>query len=336
MTMMTRQGLGWGGRLCVYAAVVAGSWGCGPEGLPPVDATRPSQDARILEAPSTMSDGSGIPVHRTETIPTSVELMSSCCIGGLSVDRDGTLYTTNFRESVWKIAPTGVVTLLNGDFSSASGNLVLENGDLLQSDWTDSRIYSIHPDGTRTLFAEEGLDGPVGIAQRPGGDFIVANHKGAYLARIGPEGGPAEIVLRHPDMAAPNGVTIDGAGNVYISDLDTGKVLVWRPDGDVVVLAELPGDGNAHAVVARGGLYVNKIWDHVIYRVDLATGAFGIVSGTGRAGYDDGPTGTATIEEPNGITAGPSGDVIYFNTHRGTMGNGFEGRVILRRLVLPR
>jgi hypothetical protein len=27
-----------------------------------------------------------------------------------------------------------------------------------------------------------------------------------------------------------------------------------------VILAELPGDGNAHGVIAGGALYVNKIW----------------------------------------------------------------------------
>lgn len=323
---------GW--RPLVSAVCAAAISGCAPGGLPPVDDTRPSQDDRILEAPSTMSDGAPIPVHQTETVSTTIELMSSCCIGGMSMDAAGNLYSTNFRESVWRITPAGDVTLLNGDFASASGNLVLENGDLLQSDWTDNQIYRVHADGTRTLFSEEGLNGPVGIVQRPNGDFIVANHRGEYLARIGPEGGAAEEVLRHPEMTAPNGVTMDDVGNIYVSDLDSGKVFRWQPDGQLVVLAELPGSGNAHAVVALGGLYVNKIWDHVIYRVELDSGAYGIVSGNGHAGYDDGPTDVATIEEPNGITTNATRDVVYFNTHRGTMGNGFEGRVVLRRLIL--
>jgi hypothetical protein len=87
-------------------------------------------------------------------------------------------------------------------------------------------------------------------------------------------------------------------------------------------------------VYAGGALYVNKIWDHVVYRVDLETGAYGIVTGTGRPGYDDGPAGTATIEEPNGIATNAAQDIVYFNTHRGRMGGG-PGRVIVRRLVLP-
>ena len=85
---------------------------------------------------------------------------------------------------------------------------------------------------------------------------------------------------------------------------------------------------------AGGALYVNKIWDHVIYRVDLETSAYGIVAGNGRPGYDDGPTGVATIEEPNGIASTAARDVVYFNTHRGIM-FGDTGLVILRRMILP-
>ena len=307
---------------------------CGPGGMQPVDETKPSEDPLILNASPTMSDGSPVPEHRTETVQTSIEMMSDGLIGGMSVDAHGNIYNTNFRESVWRTAPSGETIQLNGEFTSASGNFVLENGDLLQGEWTDNRIYRIKPDGTRSIFAEGGLDGPVGIVQRPGGDFIVANSRGEFLARLPPEGGAAEVVLRHEDMTQPNGVTIDSAGNIYVSDLDGGKVFKWMPTGEVVILAELPGKGNAHAVVAGGALYVNKIWDHVLYRVELDTGAFGIVTGNGRAGYEDGPIGVATIEEPNGIATNTARDVVYFNTHRGRMGGG-EGRVIVRKLELP-
>ena len=139
--------------------------------------------------------------------------------------------------------------------------------------------------------------------------------------------------MEDPNLQGPNGVTFDPDGNVYIADLEHGKVLKWTPEGALVVLTELPGKGNAHNVYANGALYVNKIWDHVIYRVELDTGAYGIVAGNGRPGYQDGVTSIATIEEPNGIAANRAGDTVYFNTHRGLM---YEepGRVVLRRLRL--
>ena len=298
-----------------------------------VSATKPSEDARILDAADTMSDGSPIPPHITETIDTGLEMHSFGAIGGVAVDRAGNIYSTNFHPHVWRISPQGELTLLSDEFRQASGNFAMANGDLLQADFNENVIYRLRPDGERILFSGEGLDGPVGIVQRSGGDFIVANYRGQYLASVPADGGAAEVVLRDERLTGPNGVTIDAVGNIYIADLNSPIVFKWSPDGALIELAELPGKGNAHNVIANGALYVNKIWDHVVYRVELDSGAYGIVSGNGRPGFEDGPTGTATIEEPNGIAVAPDGRTIYFNTHRGLM---FEkpGAVILRRLRL--
>jgi sugar lactone lactonase YvrE len=302
--------------------------------LPPVENTAPSEDQRVLDPPSAMSDGSSMAPHTTETVATSVEMVSNGLIGGMSVDAAGNIYNTNFHKSVWRTAPNGETVLLNDEFTNASGNFALPGGDLLQADYTENKIFRITPDGTRTVFADGGMNGPVGIVRRPDGDFIVANPKGKFLVRVPAGGGAAEVVLRDERLQEPNGVTIDPAGNIYVSDLDNGIVFKWTPQGELLELTELPGKGNAHGVYAGGALYVNKIWDHVIYRVDLVSGAYGIVTGNGRPGYDDGPIGTATIEEPNGIATNAAKDVVYFNTHRGTMFRG-RGLVIVRRLVLP-
>ena len=299
--------------------------------LPPVEETAPSEDPLILDAADTMSDGTPVPAHMTETVETSIPMPSYGLVGGVTVDGDGNVFSTNFHPHVWRVAPDGTATLLSTEFKNASGNYALENGDLLQADYTENSIYRVKPDGSRSLFAEGGLDGPVGITQRASGDFIVANPRGKFLARIPEEGGEATVVLRDDRLQEPNGVTIDPGGNIYIADLKSGIVFKWMPNGELAELAHLPGKGNAHNVYANGALYVNKIWDHVIYRVELDSGAYGIVTGNGRPGYDDGPTGTATIEEPNGIAASRDGTVIYFNTQRGLM---FQqpGLVILRRL----
>ncbi|GAB4536656.1 MAG: hypothetical protein Tsb0010_16160 [Parvularculaceae bacterium] len=319
-------------RGCAILASLLAACGVAQE-LPPVEATEPSEDPRVLAASPLMSDGAPVPPHLTETVATSIEMISDGLIGGVAVDGEGNVFNTNFRSSVWRTAPDGTTILLNDEFTSASGNFALDNGDLLQSDWTEHKIYRIRPDGSRSVFSESGLDGPVGLVQRPQGDFIVANYTGKYLARVPAGGGAAETILEDPSLQGPNGLTIDPRGNIYIADLEHGRVLKWTAQGALLTLAELPGKGNAHNVYANGALYVNKIWDHVIYRVELDTGAYGVVTGNGRPGYADGLTGTATIEEPNGIAANRAGDVIYFNTQRGLMFRA-PGRVVLRRLTL--
>ncbi len=301
--------------------------------LPPVADTRTSGDEQILNASGLMSDGQPVPPHRTSTLETSAELVSDGLIGGMTVAADGSIFTTDFGSHIYEISITGETTLFSGEFEDPSGNLMLADGDILQSEWTNNRIYRIAPDGTRSLFSDANLDGPVAIVRRPQGDFIVANSRGKFLARVPENGGDAEIVLQDERVTQPNGLTIDPDGNIYIADIDRGNVFRWTPDGTLTSVAELPGRGNAHNVYANGMLYVNKIWDHVVYIVDPETGAYGIVSGNGRPGYADGITGTATLEEPNAIALAPDGKSIYVNTHRGHMGRDKNARIVIRKLV---
>ena len=307
---------------------------CSPQqsvGLPPVEETRPSGDQRITEDIGNLSNGQPTPIHLTGTLETSVELTSDGLIGGMAIDQDGTIYAADLGSHIWKISPSGEAALFSDEFEDPSGNLVLGNGDILQSEWTNNRIYRISPDGSRTLFSEQNLNGPVGIVQRPSGDFIVANSRGKFLARVPAEGGDAEVILTDDRITQPNGVTIDPEGNVYIADLDSGNVFRWSVEGQVTSIVELPGRGNAHNVYANGYLYVTKIWDHAVYMVDPETGVYGLVSGNGRPGYADGVNGRSTVEEPNSIAVSPDGELL-FNTHRGRMGRNQTAHMVIRKL----
>ena len=300
--------------------------------LPAVTETRPSQDERVLNPEPLMSDGLPITPYITSTLTTSQTLISDGLIGGMTIDKYGNIYVADLGSHIWKIDPTGNTELFSSEFEDPSGNLALPDGSILQSEWTKNRIYKIAPDGSRTLFSEKNLNGPVAIVQRPDGDFIVANSRGKFLARVPQNGGDAEIVLRDERITQPNGVTIDSMANIYIADLDSGNVFKWTPKGELSSLVELPGRGNAHNTYYNGMLYVTKIWDHVIYQVNPMTGAYGIISGTGVAGYGDGMVGISTIEEPNSITVDPNKQALYFNTHRGRMGRSQTAHIVVRKL----
>ena len=195
--------------------------------LPPVSDTAPSEDARILQASATMSDGAAVLPHQTTTINTGETLVSYGAVGGMSADRFSNIFSTNFADSVWRIATDGTTTLLSDKFTAASGNYALANGDLLQSDYVENRIYRVKPNGSRTVFTDVGLDGPVGLVQRPSGDFIVANYRGGFLASVPADGGDATIVLDDERLGGANGVTIDADGNIYIADLKSPIVFRW-------------------------------------------------------------------------------------------------------------
>ena len=152
---------------------------CGAQSeLPPVEDTKPSEDPRILEASTMMSNGEAVLPHMVDTIETSIEMESTGAIGGVSVDSSGNVFNTNFADKVWRTAQDGSTIVLSDEFTAASGNYALENGDLLQSDWKEHKIYRIKPDGTRSVFAEGDLNGPVGIARYADGGFLVANYTG--------------------------------------------------------------------------------------------------------------------------------------------------------------
>ena len=62
---------------------------------------------------------------------------------------------------------------------------------------------------------------------------------------------------------------------------------------------------------APGNLYICEARNHIVRKIDLATGAIATVAGTGEAGYsgDGGPALQATINEPYGLQVDQNGDI---------------------------
>ena len=243
-------------RLIPLILLIALAGACSGDGtMAPVSATAPSKDQRILDTPTTMSDGSSVPPHVTDTVTTSQPLFSTGVIGGVSVDNAGNIYSANFAQQVVRVATDGTATVLSAEFVNASGNLPLAGGDLLQADYKENKIYRLRPDGQREVFSDAGLDGPVGMVSLADGTILVANHRGKFLAQVAAGGGPATEVLRDERMTAPNGVALGPGGEVYIADLATGKVLRWKPGTPLDVVTELPGRGQcAQCLCQRGAL----------------------------------------------------------------------------------
>ena len=269
--------------------------------------------------------------HETVTLPLRGELRSTGRIGGLASDRYGYLYVANQDGGVWRIHPSGEVELLAEGFYGSSGNVVTRAGALLQADFNGNRIVRIDRDGTVHPFASEGFEGPVGITVTPGGDAFAVNYRSNYISKISPGGTVTEFV-RDDRFDGPNGITTDPAGNLYVVNLGNTLVLKVTPEGEISEIARLPGISNAHVALADGALYVTQIWSHVVLRVEM-DGSFQVVAGDGTLGFEDGPTGVATVAYPNGITA--VGQSVYINTLRGNMIAGHMGTIEIRQLHLP-
>ena len=124
------------------------------------------------------------------------------------------------------------------------------------------------------------------------------------------------------------GMSVDGAGDVYIADSDNYMIrridhttgIVTRvagtgtggnsPDGTVATVADI-GWVTDVAVNAAGDLYIADEQHNVIRRVDHATGLISTVAGTGAAGYsgDDGLATIAELNGPYGVSVTAAGDL---------------------------
>lgn len=170
---------------------------------------------------------------------------------GVAVDRAGNVYTTANSATVRKITPAGVVTTIAGEagqfgdadgpgraarFAFPNGLAVATDGAIYVADQENSTIRKIAPDGMVTTLAGSST-------QRGGTDGT---------------GNAARFVQ-------PAGLTIDAAGNLYVSDRGDFTVRKVTPTGEVSTVAGEHGvagtaDGSRHAarLAFAGGIAINR------------------------------------------------------------------------------
>ncbi|MCG8436188.1 MAG: hypothetical protein MJA83_19390, partial [Gammaproteobacteria bacterium] len=250
-------------------------------------------------------------------------------IGGIAVDRFGYVYVANFDLGVWRVAPGGEVEQIGDGFYGSSGNTVLPNGDLLQANWLANSIVRIDRAGNMHPFVSEGLTGPVGLTRAPDGSIYVANYLGNSISKVTP-GGEVTEFLKHERLKGPNSIVTDKDGNLYTVGMNDNAVLKISPDAEVEIIATLPGNSNAHLALLNDALYVTKIWDHVVMKVDM-DGNYEVIAGDGIKGFRDGDA--SQIAYPNAIAAGRS--FLYMNNLNGNMQNGEKADIVIRRIYPP-
>ena len=137
-----------------------------------------------------------------ETFKTDQKLQSWGRVGGITIDRIGFIYISNFGNSVWKVSPTRDVELLTSSLYGASGNVVDSDGNLLQASFYDNTIYMISRDGKMEEYVNSGLILPVGLTFDAKGNLYVCNCGGGYISKISPEK-ESEIFAREKCSNAP-------------------------------------------------------------------------------------------------------------------------------------
>ena len=177
------------------------------------------------------------------------------------------------------------------------------SGNIYIADSRDHRIRLIDSNGMITTLAGTGQSGYDG------------------------DGGPATLArLDHPE-----GVAVDGAGNVYIADSANHRVRKIDTAGMISTLAGTGergyggDDGPAVearlsfpagvAVDAEGNVYVADSWNHRVRRIDPG-GLITTLAGRGYRGYigNGGPAAQAALANPTGLSVDSQGNVYVADT----------------------
>jgi sugar lactone lactonase YvrE len=239
-------------------------------------------------------------------------------VSGLARDSVGNLYVSDQTNNiVVKIAPSGTLTVFAGNGApeySGDGGPALQAGlhspnfivvdssdNLYIADLENNRVRRVTPAGMISTFAGGGSD-----VNQP----------------------PVEGIAATSTFVSPNGLTIDSAGNVYVSDGNHKTVRKIRTDGTVVTVAGngvqgFSGDGGPAtsasiafatglAVDLGGNLYIADKDTHRIRKV-TTDGIIQTIAGTGQCCYsgDGGLAVNAVLGQPNGLFPDTAGN-LYF------------------------
>lgn len=263
---------------------------------------------------------------------------------GVAVDSSGNVYVADAaNRAIRKISPTGVVSTLagtgsigfvDGNGSTASFNHPLGlavdiTGNVYVSDSGNYAIRKISPAGIVTTLAGGSygfVDGtgvaasfnlPHSVAVDNAGNVYVADSGNHAVRKISPAGivttlaggsyGFADGTGTAAKFYGPNGIAVDSAGSVYVTDGSYNAIRKISPVGVVSTLAGgtlnigfADGIGSAAkfstpnglAVDSSGTIYVADTYNNAIREISpdgvvitLVGGSYGFVDGIGTAAY---------------------------------------------------
>jgi trimeric autotransporter adhesin len=249
--------------------------------------------------------------------------------------------------------------------------LALDNtGNLYISDNSNNRIRKVDAAGIISTYAGNGVEGytgdggsataaelalPFGLAIDVSDNLYIADYSSSHIRKVNTigiistiagislagyagDGGPATA----SELDGPQGVAVDGIGNVYIADYINNRIRFINTSGIISTIAGngfgapfaggYSGDGGAATsaelynptdvkVDGLGNIYIADD-DNIRVRVVNLNGIISTYTGIGDGGYsgNGGPATSAEISSPQGIAVDGSGNLyiadLYNNVVR--------------------
>jgi sugar lactone lactonase YvrE len=228
----------------------------------------------------------------------------------VAVDSLGNVYVADSGNcTIRKITPSGEVSTLAGQagvsgskdgiataalFTDPTGISADLSGNVYVSDDIEHVIRKITADGRVSAFA--GSNGNAGYIDGAGS-----------IARF----------------TSPGGLTVDGAGNLYVADAGNNTIRKITPDGMVSTVAGKASTGSADgsaseatfatldglAVDASGAVYIADTSNHTIRKISPSGDVSTVAGMAGVAGSSDGFRSEARFNNPETVAVDPQGNV---------------------------
>lgn len=287
---------------------------------------------------------------------------------GMTFDHAGNLLVTNANcSSISMVSPAGVVTPLiqgsltpGGDpnINSVVGIVVDSHGNIFVANNNANDIVEIAA-GTTTVSVFAGSKGIRGSADGTGtaarfgapeglaidsADNIYVADSNHTIRKITPAGvvttiagtadapGAKDGVGTAASFYAPYGITLDAAGNLYVTDALNNSVRKITPAGVVSTLAGLAGavgtadgtgaaatfnftlgTGGSLAVDGSGNLYTNQFLDDIVRKITPAGVVSTVVGLAGVYGTNDGVGSATRAYYPVGMAVDAAGNAYFIN-----------------------
>ena len=244
---------------------------------------------------------------------------------GITVDAATNLYVTDgINETVRKLVPVGT----NWVVSTIAGQvLVSGSNDGMGTNAQFSGPAGIAVSGGSTLYVADDNNNTIRKLTLTGTNWTVSTFVG--LAGVY---GDADGATNNARFHSPIGVTVDGAGNVYVADANNDEIRKITTGGVVSTFAGIstgstdgPGTNalfwstSAVALDARNNVYVADYYNCTIRKI-ATNGIVSTIAGlAGNIGSADGTNNAASFYYPSDIALDSGGSLYVADAYNSTI-----------------
>jgi len=285
------------------------------------------------------------------TLAGGVALPGFACPEGLAIDKSNNIYTVDLYNNVIRQIDTNqniktITSQPTYGYANPEDIAIDKSGNIYIADVGKNMIRTITSNGLAATFAGNGtfgfsngnsanasFYGPGGIALDKSANLYVSDYGNEAIRKISSNGlvttlagngkmGFANGTGAKATFNGPEGVVVDGIGNIFVAESYNHAIRKISSNGVVTTIA---GNGKGGftdgtgtnatfngpegvAVDGIGNIYVADQYNHAIRKIS-SNGVVTTIAGKGKEGFADGTGTNATFNQPFRVVVDSSGNI---------------------------